>query len=200
MGEKQFVDFAAIKDRVGMAEAINFLNLKLTKQEGDQHRFACPACKGGNDRALSINIQKGVFRCFEDRGKGGTDSIALVAHVKGVRQREAAVMLDEHFPDRAQAPKAPSRESVSEGRAVPDIAILLGIGPAALQALGAGYDEATQRFAIPLRSVAGVQFGTLGIATDADQRPLLAFTFDEEETKKANIGPEGLRQLFRVVS
>ena len=197
---KDFVDFASIKERVGMAQAIAFLSLKLTKQEGDQHRFACPACKG-DPRALSVNIGKGVFRCFEDKGKGGTDSIALVAHVKGIRQREAAVLLDEHFPDRgASLPTSPAKEAVQEGRAVPDIATLLGIGPAALQALGAGYDEATQRFAIPLRSVAGVQFGTLGIATDADQRPLLAFTFDEEETKKANIGPDGLRQLFRVVS
>ena len=195
---ERFVDFSAIKSRVSMEAAIGFLGLKLTKQETDQYRYACPACNGGNDRALSINIQKGVFRCFEDRGKGGTDSIALVAHAKGIRQREAAVMLDEHFPANAvsTAPSQPKAEQ--EGRA--DIAELLGIGPAAVQALGAGYDKATQRFAIPLRSAAGVQFGTLGIATDAQQRPLLAFTFDEEETKKANIGPEGLRQLFRVVS
>jgi hypothetical protein len=197
---KEFVDFAAIKERVGMQEAISFLNLKLTKQEGDQHRFACPACKGGNDRALSINIQKGVFRCFEDRGKGGTDSIALVAHVKGIRQREAAVILDEHFPDRDAKSATSPVKAEPEGRTVPDIAEMLGIGPAAIQALGAGYDGASQRFQIPLRSAAGVQFGSLGIATDAEQRPLLAFTFDEEETKKANIGPDGLRQLFRVVS
>lgn len=196
---KEFVDFSAIKTRVGMAQAIAFLNLKLTKQEGGQSRYECPACKG-DPRALSVNIAKGVFRCFEDKGKGGTDSIALVAHVKGIRQREAAVMLNEAFPDRAQTPRAPSPAKVEqEGRAVPDIAEMLGIGPAAVQALGAAFDEATQRFAIPLRSVAGVQFGTLGIATDADQRPLLAFTFDEEETKKANTGPDELRKLFRVV-
>ena len=200
MADKTFVDFAAVKERVGMAQAIQFLGLKLTKQENDQSRYSCPACKGGNDRALSINVGKGVFRCFEDKGKGGTDSIALVAHVKGIRQREAAVLLDEHFPSaKAHSATSPAKV-VQEGRAVPDIAEMLGIGPAALQALGAGYDEATQRFSVPLRSAAGVQFGTLGIATDADQRPLLAFTFDEEETKKANIGPDGLRQLFRVVS
>lgn len=198
MAEKQFVDFASVKERVGMSEAISFLNLKLTKQEGGQSRYSCPACKG-DPRALSINVGKGVFRCFEDKGKGGTDSIALVAHVKGIRQREAAVMLDEHFPDRSASNSTSPAKVEPEGRAVPDIAEMLGIGPAALQALGAGYDEATQRFSIPLRSSAGVQFGTLGIATDADQRPLLAFTFDEEETKKANIGPDELRRLFRVV-
>lgn len=199
MAEKTFVDFASIKERVGMARAIQMLSLKLTKQEGEQLRFACPACKGGNDRALSINVSKGVFRCFEDRGKGGTDSIALVAHVKGIRQREAAVMLDEHFPDRAASTATSPAKAEPEGRAVPDIAEMLGIGPAAVQALGAGYDEGTKRFAIPLRSAAGVQFGTLGIATDADQRPLLSFTFDEEETKKANTGPDELRKMFRVV-
>ena len=199
MAEKQFVDFASIKERVDMAQAITFLNLKLTKQEGSQSRYECPACKG-DPRALSINIGKGVFRCFEDKGKGGTDSIALVAHVKGIRQREAAILLDEHFPDRgAKTATSPAKEAVQEGRAVPDIAQLLGIGPAAVQALGAGYDEATKRFAIPLRSANGVQFGVLGIATDADQRPLLAFTFDEEETKKANTGPDELRKMFRVV-
>ena len=116
-----YVDFSAIKERVGMADAITFLNLKLTKQEGDQHRFACPACKGGNDRALSINIGKGVFRCFEDRGKGGTDSIALVAHCKDIRQREAAVLLDEHFPDRGVTKATSPAKVEPEGRAVPDI-------------------------------------------------------------------------------
>ena len=181
-----------------MAQAIQFLGLKLTKQENDQSRFACPACKG-DPRALSVNIGKGVFRCFEDKGKGGTDSIALVAHVKGIRQREAAVMLDEHFPDRDAKPATSPAKVEPEGRAVPDIAQMLGIGPAAIQALGAGYDEATKRFAIPLRSANGVQFGTLGIATDAEQRPLLSFTFDEEETKKANTGPDELRKMFRVV-
>lgn len=29
-----------------MAQAISFLNLKLTKQEGEQSRYSCPACKG----------------------------------------------------------------------------------------------------------------------------------------------------------
>lgn len=196
---KEFVDFAAIKERCGMTEAIQMLGLNLSKQEGDQLRFPCPACNRGDPRALSVNVEKGAFRCFEDRGKGGTDSIALVAHVKGIRQREAAVMLDEHFPDRTAAKTTSPAKAEPEGRAVPDIAEMLGIGPAAIQALGAGFDAATKRFAIPLRSAAGVQFGSLGIATVADQRPLLSFTFDEDETKKANTGPDELRKLFRVV-
>lgn len=192
-----FIDFQAIKDRVTFEQGIQLLKLEHLEGSGEQRRYKCPVC---NDRTLCLNLKKTSFKCHTSK-KAGTDVIALVAYVKGIRQREAAVLLDETFPDRTpKAQNYPSPAKVEpEGRAVPDTAQMLGIGPAAIKALGAGYDEATQRFSIPLRSAAGVQFGTLGIATDADQRPLLAFVFDEEETKKANIGPDGLRQLFRVV-
>lgn len=203
---KDFVDFAAIKERVGMQDAIAFLNLKLTKREGDQLRFACPACRGGNDRALSVNIEKGAFRCFEDKGKGGTDSIALVAHVKGVRQREAAVMLDQHYPD-SKPHRAPSTaQAEPDGRRdVPDaletkhpVIELLGVSAAVLEKLEGGYSARTERIHIPLRLPNGEIVGYFGIATNADQAPLLQFPKDMEERIKPK-SHEELRKLLRVV-
>lgn len=40
----RYVDFQAIKERVSIEDAISFLNLKLTKREGGQLRYPCPAC------------------------------------------------------------------------------------------------------------------------------------------------------------
>jgi hypothetical protein len=91
-----FLDFQAIKERIGMNQAISLLNLKV-KGEGLQLRAPCPYCKTGGDRALSMNVRKNIFRCFAD-GKAAGDQIALVAHIRGTSQREAAEYLNEHFP------------------------------------------------------------------------------------------------------
>ena len=84
----KYIDFADLKTRVSMEQVISLLNLKV-KREGQQWRAACPYCKGGGDRALSMNVRDNVFRCFAD-GKAAGDQIALVAHVRDISQREAA--------------------------------------------------------------------------------------------------------------
>jgi DNA primase len=93
-----FIDFAALKERVTMEQVISLLNVKVTKIEGAQWRAQCPACRSGGDRVLSMNVREKVYRCFADGGKGG-DVIALVAHVRGTSQREAAEFLNDRFPD-----------------------------------------------------------------------------------------------------
>jgi hypothetical protein len=192
---KDYVDFAGIKERVSMEAAVGFLGLKQLERSGDQCRYQCPMCKGNRD--LSVNVGKQVFKCFS-WGKGGTDSIALVAHVRGIRQRDAAVLLDQQFP--AQQATSPAPKAETGGGAVPDIAEMLGISPAALSALGAEYDEQSKRFVIPLRGSGGVQVGSLGIATTIEQTPLLAFTFDDAGVTRCTTGPQSLRDLFRLVS
>src|SRR5437016_10534091 len=86
----QFVDFKTVKDQVSAEQAVVKLGLVMRKH-GDQLRSACPACKVGGDRALTVNLNKNAYYCFAD-GKGG-DVIALAAHVRGESPRDAALFL-----------------------------------------------------------------------------------------------------------
>lgn len=86
------IDFAAIKDAVPIDNLVDYLALK-GMWRGDQWRGQCPSCKG-NDRSLVVTKGKG-FYCWDTK-KGG-DAIALVAHVKGISQPEAAKLIQEHY-------------------------------------------------------------------------------------------------------
>jgi hypothetical protein len=213
--------FDDVRARVRMTDAIAFLGIEPTKREGDQLRFACPACKGSDKRALSINVETDKFRCFS-WDKGGTDATALVAHVKGCSQSEAAKMLKEHFLSDTKpstSPK-PRRESVAdEERSEPSsdalrpldylevshpVIEMLGLTEAACEALGAGYAKKgtmAGRICIPLRLPDGTLTGYLGIATKPDMSPLLLFPKNLEERCKPEEKPQPdeLRKLFRVV-
>ena len=48
-----FVDFAELKTRVSIEQAMQMLGLKLV-MHGSQYRGACPACQTGGDRALIV--------------------------------------------------------------------------------------------------------------------------------------------------
>jgi hypothetical protein len=212
--------FEPIRDRVSLEEAIQFLGLKLTKQEGDQLRYECPHCRGSNKRALSVNPDKG-FRCFAS-SKSGNDATALVAHCKNISQREAARMLADHFGlEQAQQPLATSAKPAVSAKVQPglqpldyletehEVADMLGLTPKVLEALGGGFapkGTMVGRLLIPLRLPNGTLVGFLGIATKEDQEPLLKFppNLDEmcsvkEVDKPAQRQPDALRKLFRVV-
>jgi DNA primase len=89
-----FVDFAELKTRVSIEQAMQMLGLTLSLH-GSQYRGACPACKTGGDRALIVTPAKGLFYCFAN--KTGGDAIALTAHIRGISVNEAAGQLDQAF-------------------------------------------------------------------------------------------------------
>lgn len=220
---RQSVDFQALK-AITFEQAITFLTeLKLTKREGNQLRFACPSCGGDNKRALSINADTG-FQCFAGRQKvnKGTDAVALVAHVRGISQYDAGRLLQDHFLGREVEERAPSAAHKAE----PDgggelqaldylehehpVAEMLGLSAATLEALDGGYARRgtmAGRLLIPLRLPSGVLAGYCGIATRDDQQPLLLFPKNLEEKctaapkqeVEAKPAPDKLRALFRVV-
>jgi DNA primase len=109
-----FVDFAELKTRVSVDQAVQMLGLNLVPH-GSQHRGPCPVCKSGGDRALVVTPAKGLFYCFA--AKIGGDVIALTAHIRGTTVKEAADELNRTFgtvqnststvsKSRATAPKA----------------------------------------------------------------------------------------------
>jgi DNA primase len=95
-----FVDFEVLKTRIKIEQTIGLLGLQM-RQHGDQYRGPCPACKQGGDRALAINSGKQSYYCFYQK-KGG-DVIALVAHLRGMTQKDAAGYLDQQFGNSGQS-------------------------------------------------------------------------------------------------
>src|SRR5437016_5593638 len=102
--------FEEVRNGVTIAQAIDYLGLQATETKGDQLRFGCPKCGGTDRRTLSVNLQKG-YRCFAG-DKKGDDATALVAHVRGIRNGEAAQLLKDHF---LLSSTKPTRATVKAG-------------------------------------------------------------------------------------
>ena len=80
------VDFAALRSQVTMQQALDALGLRLGLRGGrnGQYRGACPIHgehPGGRHRSFSVNLNKGVFRCFHpDCRAQGNVFRSLVRH------------------------------------------------------------------------------------------------------------------------
>jgi DNA primase len=190
------IDFAAVKAAVSFEDAIAHLDLKM-KQQGKTYRAPCPTCQQGGDRALAVTPGEG-FYCHSQR-KGG-DVIAFVAHVRNCSQREAAAELQERFIGTAsqsshQTTRLPGTvKSVSTGN--DDLQPLdhlstdhpaieaLGLSATACDAIGIGFASKglmRGRVAFPLRLPDGSLVGYMGLATQADQAPLILFPRNLDE-------------------
>jgi DNA primase len=187
-----FVDFAELKTRVSIEQALPVLGLNLLPH-GGQYRGPCPVCKSGGDRALVVTPAKGLFYCFA--AKIGGDVIALTAHIRGTTVKDAADELSRAFgivqnstgtvsKSRATAPQAQearkqpafdpeayaARLDASHASLAP-----LGISPETLKAWKAGYSNAGTnrgRLAIALHDRDGNILGFAGRSL-GDQQPAL---------------------------
>jgi DNA primase len=186
-----FIDFEALKARVKIEQAIPLLGLQM-KQHGEQYRGPCPVCKQGGDRALAINSGKQSYYCFPQR-KGG-DLIALVAHVRGLTQKDAAAYLEQQFgnsaPSHSDTVHSTRNSSPSppapQGRELKPLDYLvfnetvegLGLSEATCTAWGAGYAPKgimRGRFAVPIHDRAGTLLAYVGVAMSAETSPRLRF-------------------------
>jgi DNA primase len=168
-----FVDFAALKEALTIAQVVDMLGLKM--KGNDQMRSSCPQCRTGGERALAVNITKASFYCFSD-GKGG-DLISLTAHIRGCSQREAAQELAEHFriaqPKQEEAPKPQATTTAGGGMKPLDglehdhpAVEAVGFDPTDAEALGIGFcSKGIMRglVAVPIRLENGDIAGYLGL-------------------------------------
>lgn len=181
------IDFAAIKAAVSLEQAKDYLGLTM-KFVGGQFRSSCPTCKAGGDRTLAITPLKG-FYCFHVK-KGG-DVIALVSHIRGISQREAAAELQERFMrEQPRQRQRPATEHTDELQPLDHLTTdhpaieALGLSATACEAIGIGYASKglmRGRVAFPLRLPDGTLAGYMGLATQADQAPLLLFPTNLDE-------------------
>ena len=171
------LDFNEVKQRVSIEEAVARLGLVISTKSAHAMRAACPACGTGGDRAIAITPAKRLFYCFA-ADKGG-DQIALVAHIKGLPVREAALwMVGEQVPDKVQNSTSTVRKEHANNSPVSGFRELdyleadhaaveaLGFDLAAAMALGIGYAPKgilRGTVAIPLRLEDGTLVGYAGI-------------------------------------
>lgn len=190
------IDFAEVKHKVAIERALPVLGLQL-QSYGPAMRGPCPACKQGGERALVVTPGKQAWYCFA--WKRGGDVIALVAHIKAISQRDAAIYLTEQFqlagrPTAATAsaphtsPERQARKAlVGPKQALQPLSYLepvheavqgLGIDPDTAIEFQAGYagrGVLRGRLAVPVRSPEGELLAYVGIAVAKDQSPKFLF-------------------------
>lgn len=206
----QEIDFASVKQSAPIDTVLRTLGVPKLQQHGDQYRAPCPACKTGGDRALVVTVSKKSFYCFAN--KRGGDCIALVAHVQGTSQRDAAM----HIIQRLQlgnvvekAEKAShihsSPEPTGRGAASPvframepllyldahhDAVQALGITPETAEHFGGGYagrGTLRGRFCLPIRTTDGMLIAYVGVAVSEEQQPRLLFQNFEPDRYMFNL-------------
>lgn len=98
----RWIDFAELRSQVTMQQALDALPVQLGLRggRGGQYRGACPIhgeTADGRHRSFSVNLAKGVFRCFHpDCGAQG-NVLDFWAAVKKLPLREAALDMSETF-------------------------------------------------------------------------------------------------------
>lgn len=124
------LDFKALRESLNIAEVAHTI-LKLTPENG-QYRAPCPGCNAGGDRAIVITPAKGLFYCFN--AKKGGDTIRLVAHVKNIGMKEAALSLvPKEEPEKEGFDVEKYRASLKT-----DHELLAGVGKDVCEAVGIG--------------------------------------------------------------
>jgi DNA primase len=188
-----YIDFAELKARLPIEEAVPLLDLTLRFANG-QWRGPCPTCGTGGPRALVITPAKSAFYCFG--AKTGGDVIALAAHIRDCSIKDAAQFLAGEGNCTSTSP----RNSTSSPGTVPEErrkgnegssalkpltyldpshpkVLALGISKETCEAFGAGYAPKgimRGRLAIPIHDWRGALVAYCG-RTVAGESPTLIF-------------------------
>lgn len=170
-----FIDFAALKERVTVEEAIPLLGLSLKNRNG-QWRGPCPACNSGGDRALVVTLAKNAFYCFAIK-KGG-DVIAFAAHIRDCNVKEAAAFLTGIGEEGESSDSKTVSNTVPEERKKEDVRSLQPLAylePDHEDILALGLDEAICRQFEAGYAPKGIMRGRLAIPIHDPDGALVAY-------------------------
>lgn len=168
-----FIDFAELKARVSIEDAVAYLNIEMKERNG-QLRSSCPHC-GGADRTLVVTPSKQAFYCWNSK-KGG-DCISLVAHALDIPVKEAAAKLWERYctstvpststvPEERRSEETQKLQPLSYLEPEHDAVVAVGFDTRIAEELGIGYaGKGLMRglVAIPIRDDRGKLRGYIGI-------------------------------------
>jgi DNA primase len=161
-----WVDFATIKQSVGLAPVLRQYQVSLRRSGRDQYRGLCPIHHGEGRDAFHANLSRNIFHCFSC-GAGGT-VLDFVAAMEGCTLREAARKLagETAVPGR-MAPTAclPKTTVTRKSRSVSPLGFVLhGIDSAHPYLAARGIERATaQEFGIGFYRGSGILTGRLVI-------------------------------------
>ena len=99
----QWIDYATIKQNVGLAGGLRHYRVSLRRSGRDQYRGLCPIHRGEGRDAFHANLSRNIFLCFSC-GAGGT-VLDFVAAMEDCSLREAARKLA-NGPSSSAAPVA----------------------------------------------------------------------------------------------
>ncbi|MHC4974688.1 MAG: CHC2 zinc finger domain-containing protein [Planctomycetota bacterium] len=187
-----YIDFAELKARLPIEEAVPLLDLTVKLANG-QLRGPCPTCRTGGPRALVITPAKSAFYCFG--AKTGGDVIALAAHIRDCSIKDAAQFLagEENSTSTSSRNGTSSPGTVPEERrkgnegspALKPLAYLdpghpkvvaLGLSAETCEGFGAGYAPKgimRGRLAIPIHDWHGVLVAYCGRAVEGESPTLI---------------------------
>jgi len=105
--ENAFIDFAHLKSQLPMARVLDQLGLATRlRGKGPQRKGPCPIHRGdARGRTFSVNLEEGLFCCFDPRCARKGDVIDLWASVTGMSLRQAAIDLVQTFSLEPAPPK-----------------------------------------------------------------------------------------------
>ena len=181
------VNFADVKAKVPITNALAFLGINHLTQQGDTLRGTCPICKATNPRGFVVTPSKGTWYCFSEK-KGG-DVIRLAACHAHTDDKTAAQTLATHFLNGAgkAADNAPSAaEPASERKPagfdpleyqrslVPDHPALkeMGVSTQTVRDFDGGYCVKglnRGRLTLPLHDLDGKITAFMGLALGGEQ-------------------------------
>jgi hypothetical protein len=186
------VDFAELKARVSIADVLSMLKVTNLRNSGGALRGPCPICGGdATDRHFIVTPGKGWY--CHGTCKNGGDIIKLVATVRQIDVRTAALAIQEHFGGTVHgATVHRTKCTVPEGnRSGPQLQQILerlqpeheavqklGVSPQTASDFESGFERAgllRGRYSVTLRDLRGTLTGFVGIPVAPDQSPRLKF-------------------------
>jgi DNA primase len=172
-----YVDFAALKERVGIVQVVEMLNLMPSlKAEGDRLLGCCPIHKGSDDREFIVTPAKGLWFCHGQCNAGG-DMIELLARVRAVSAVQAAREIVRHFVIDAGGRGEQHEDAIIASpagalRPKHEVVQALGIRPETAKAFGAGYCAERDCFVIPIYDDRGKYLSHVAVkAGEGDRYP-----------------------------
>jgi DNA primase len=90
------IDYRALRNQISMERVLNLIDYHPTSRRGYQLRGACPfhISEHPNQRCFSVNLTKGLFRCFECGAQG--NHLDLWARLRRLPLHKAALDLCHH--------------------------------------------------------------------------------------------------------
>ncbi len=188
--DKNWVDFKAVKQAVGIDRVLDHYGIKL-KRSGKELRGRCPIHQGDGADSFHVSTEKNAFHCFSCQSKGNV--LDFVAAMETCSVRDAALRLQQWFgPAGGDRRPIPDQPAVATSRTGPELAAeKVGVGGAANQPLnfrlkgidyshpylaGRGIDaETAEYFGVGFFAGKGTMHGRIVIPIENEQGELVAY-------------------------